>query len=302
MRRPSRPVVWAEPARVFFAQSWAPRCRRARGRVEIDQREVFEGNSVLRAGRNRSCDDEAHGRHRRVGLSADLPRCEHAEPRGARARGRDAAARDRRAGGHVHSAGRACLTGAMPARAPAASRTLVLPRRRRGRALEAVEPSRRRREIWEAARRHDRRCTCAISSGGTTCTARSISRLDATADLLGRRPQTPRTSHRARRGAGRSSGGRFGRVPALLLVWGPNAGHSLERWIAEAARYVYDTRRPTLTLVYLPQPPRTTNCSASVHTTRRFATDLRAIDDVAGELIEHVRRDGRASSCCRSTR
>src|SRR6266850_171490 len=44
---------------------------------------------------------------------------------------------------------------------------------------------------------------------------------------------------------------RFGEFP-LFFFWGPNADIRSSRWIAEAARYVYDTRRPSLTLVYLP--------------------------------------------------
>ncbi len=82
---------------------------------------------------------------------------------------------------------------------------------------------------------------------------------------------------------------RFGEFP-LFYFWGPNADIRSSRWIAEAARYVYDTRRPSLTLVYLPHLDY--NLQRLGPNDPRIAPDLRAIDDVAGELIEHVRRDG----------
>src|SRR6266568_1487079 len=44
---------------------------------------------------------------------------------------------------------------------------------------------------------------------------------------------------------------RLGAFP-LFDFWGPGAGIRSSRWIADCARHVYDARRPTLTLVYLP--------------------------------------------------
>src|SRR5919197_4676542 len=44
---------------------------------------------------------------------------------------------------------------------------------------------------------------------------------------------------------------RLGTFP-LFNFWGPRADIVSSRWIADCARHVYDTRRPTLTLVYLP--------------------------------------------------
>ncbi len=82
---------------------------------------------------------------------------------------------------------------------------------------------------------------------------------------------------------------RLGDFP-LFFFWGPNADIRSSRWIAEAARHVYDTRRPTLTLVYLPHLDY--NLQRLGPDDPAMAADLRAIDDVAGELIAHVRRDG----------
>ncbi len=44
---------------------------------------------------------------------------------------------------------------------------------------------------------------------------------------------------------------RLGTFP-LFNFWGPAADVASSRWIAGCARYVYDTYRPTLTLVDLP--------------------------------------------------
>ncbi len=76
----------------------------------------------------------------------------------------------------------------------------------------------------------------------------------------------------------------------LFFFWGPNADIRSSRWIAAAARHVYDTRKPTLTLVYLPHLDY--DLQRLGPDDPAVAADLRAIDDVAGELIAHVRRDG----------
>jgi hypothetical protein len=86
-------------------------------------------------------------------------------------------------------------------------------------------------------------------SGGTTCTARRTSPSP-------RAPSIPRTAQdpgiyaeppelRAELSK------RLGTFP-LFHFWGPNADIRSSRWIRECARYIYDTRGPTLTLVYLP--------------------------------------------------
>ena len=80
----------------------------------------------------------------------------------------------------------------------------------------------------------------------------------------------------------------------LFSFWGPRRGHRRRRsGSRECARHVYDTRRPTLTLVYLPHLD---------YDLQRFGperpdvprSDLREIDAVCGELIEHVRARRRA--------
>jgi predicted AlkP superfamily pyrophosphatase or phosphodiesterase len=82
---------------------------------------------------------------------------------------------------------------------------------------------------------------------------------------------------------------RLGEFP-LFEFWGPRAGIRASEWIARAAQHVFDTRKPTLSLVYLPHLD---------YDLQRFGPDdprirasLRAIDGVCAELIEHVERAG----------
>jgi predicted AlkP superfamily pyrophosphatase or phosphodiesterase len=82
---------------------------------------------------------------------------------------------------------------------------------------------------------------------------------------------------------------RLGQFP-LFDFWGPGADIVSSRWIAACACHVYDTRRPTLTLVYLPHLDYNLQRLGPDHPA--IARDLRAIDALCGELIEHVRRDG----------
>ena len=76
----------------------------------------------------------------------------------------------------------------------------------------------------------------------------------------------------------------------LFHFWGPAADIRSSRWIAACARAVFDAKRPTLTLVYLPHLDYNLQRLGPEHPA--IADDLRAIDAVAGELIEHVRDAG----------
>jgi predicted AlkP superfamily pyrophosphatase or phosphodiesterase len=76
----------------------------------------------------------------------------------------------------------------------------------------------------------------------------------------------------------------------LFDFWGPGAGIRSSRWITECARRVYDTRRPTLTLVYLPHLDY--GLQRWGPHSPRIRDDLRAIDGLCGELIDHVIGDG----------
>jgi predicted AlkP superfamily pyrophosphatase or phosphodiesterase len=82
---------------------------------------------------------------------------------------------------------------------------------------------------------------------------------------------------------------RLGRFP-LFNFWGPTADVISSRWIADCARYVYESRRPTLTLVYLPHLDYNLQRLGPAHPDLR--KDLAAIDQLCGELGEHLRCDG----------
>ncbi|HEY2387386.1 MAG TPA: nucleotide pyrophosphatase/phosphodiesterase family protein [Candidatus Binatia bacterium] len=143
-------------------------------------------------------------------------------------------------------------------------------------------------KLWEAARRQDPSFTCAnlfwwynmYSSVDHAVTPRPIYLADGL--KLPDFYTEPSELHGELRQ-------RLGDFP-LFHFWGPNADIRSSRWIADAARYVYDTRKPTLTLVYLPHLDY--NLQRLGPGDPAIAADLRAIDDVAGELIAHVRADG----------
>ncbi len=76
----------------------------------------------------------------------------------------------------------------------------------------------------------------------------------------------------------------------LFHFWGPGADISSSRWIADCARYIDETRRPTLTLVYLPHLDYNLQ-RLGIHAPA-IRNDLSAIDAVCGGVIDQVQRDG----------
>jgi predicted AlkP superfamily pyrophosphatase or phosphodiesterase len=82
---------------------------------------------------------------------------------------------------------------------------------------------------------------------------------------------------------------RFGRFP-LFQFWGPATSIASSRWIAEAALYVRRTRRPTLSLVYLPHLDY--DLQRYGPDDPRSASSLREIDAVAGALIAEASQNG----------
>ncbi|WP_438027339.1 alkaline phosphatase family protein [Sorangium sp. So ce233] len=143
-------------------------------------------------------------------------------------------------------------------------------------------------KIWEAARRRDPTFTCAklfwwynmYSSADYAVTPRPIYWADGLKlpDIY-TEPASLRDELVFR----------LGEFP-LFNFWGPNADIRSTEWIARCARHVYDTRRPTLTLVYLPHLDYNLQRLGPDHPA--IKNDLRAVDAVCGELIEHVQRDG----------
>ncbi|WP_437968886.1 nucleotide pyrophosphatase/phosphodiesterase family protein [Sorangium sp. So ce260] len=143
-------------------------------------------------------------------------------------------------------------------------------------------------KIWEAARRRDPTFTCAklfwwynmYSSADYAVTPRPIYWADGLKlpDIY-TEPASLRDELVFQ----------LGEFP-LFNFWGPNADIRSTAWIARCARHVYDTRRPTLTLVYLPHLDYNLQRLGPDHPA--IKDDLRAVDAVCGELIEHVRKDG----------
>jgi predicted AlkP superfamily pyrophosphatase or phosphodiesterase len=76
----------------------------------------------------------------------------------------------------------------------------------------------------------------------------------------------------------------------LFSFWGPNANLSSSEWIADASRAVIDRHRPELSVVYLPHLDYALQKYGPKHPNIR--QEVRAIDAVAGKLIEHVRAQG----------
>lgn len=143
-------------------------------------------------------------------------------------------------------------------------------------------------KVWDAAKRLDPAFTCAklfwwfnmYSSADIAVTPRPLYPADGRkipdiyAEPAELRPELTE---------------RLGAFP-LFRFWGPKADIVSSRWIADCARHIYDTRRPTLTLVYLPHLDY--NLQRLGPRDPRTAADVGKIDALCGELIEHVRKDG----------
>ena len=143
-------------------------------------------------------------------------------------------------------------------------------------------------KVWDAARRVDSDFTCAqlfwwynmYSAADYTVTPRPMYPAD------GRKIPDVYTQPMSLRDELNAKLGTF----PLFNYWGPRADISTSRWIADCARHIYDTRHPSLTLVYLPHLDY--NLQRLGPGDPRLATDLRAVDAICGELIEHSERDG----------
>jgi predicted AlkP superfamily pyrophosphatase or phosphodiesterase len=84
---------------------------------------------------------------------------------------------------------------------------------------------------------------------------------------------------------------RLGPFP-LFSYWGANAGIASSQWIAAAARYVLDTSRPDLALVYLPHLDY--DLQRHGPGSSQAATAARAVDEVAGLLADAAQERGAA--------
>ncbi|MGA7327300.1 MAG: nucleotide pyrophosphatase/phosphodiesterase family protein, partial [Rhodomicrobium sp.] len=147
-------------------------------------------------------------------------------------------------------------------------------------------------KIWEAGRRRDPAFTCANMFWWYN--------MYSTVDISA----TPRPMYPA---DGRKIPDHYAEPPALhdelnaLLgpfplfnFWGPMTSIVSSRWIADATLHVRKTRKPTLTLCYLPHLDYGLQKWGPTPEDPRVAADLAEVDALAGELIEDAEsRSGR---------
>ena len=145
-------------------------------------------------------------------------------------------------------------------------------------------------KIWEAGRRRDPAFTCAKMFWWYN--------MYASADFSA----TPRPMYPA---DGRKIPDHYAEPPELhdeldrllgpfplFRFWGPATDISATRWIAEATAHVLRSRRPTLTLCYLPHLDYGLQKWGPDPSDPRVAADLGEVDAVCGELMDAARAEG----------
>jgi len=146
-------------------------------------------------------------------------------------------------------------------------------------------------KVWEAAKRRDPSFTCAkmfwwynmYSSADVSATPRPMYPADGRKipDHYAEPPELHDELDRL-----------LGPFP-LFRFWGPATDISSTRWIARATEHVMRTRRPTLTLCYLPHLDYGLQKWGPDPRDPRVRKDLAEVDAVCGELIEAARQEGR---------
>ena len=84
---------------------------------------------------------------------------------------------------------------------------------------------------------------------------------------------------------------KLGKFP-LFKFWGPVADITSSDWITRSTLHVMETRNPTLTLTYLPHLDYNLQRLGPDLDHTRLQQDLREVDDLCGELIEHADSTG----------
>lgn len=143
-------------------------------------------------------------------------------------------------------------------------------------------------KIWDAAKKRNPEFTCAkmfwwynmYSSADWSVTPRPLYPAD------GRKLPDIWTDPTNLR---QSLNNKLGTFP-LFNFWGPTADIVSSKWIAQATLEVYDSKNPTLTLAYLPHLDYNLQRLGPDHP--QVAKDLQQIDDLCGEIIGHVQKDG----------
>lgn len=143
-------------------------------------------------------------------------------------------------------------------------------------------------KIWDAARARDAAFTCAklfwwfnmYSTADLAVTPRPMYPAD------GRKLPDVHTHPAELRDQLQAQ---FGQFP-LFDFWGPRAGITSSKWITAAALDVWRTRKPTLSLVYLPHLDY--DLQRFGPESEQAVTAVREIDSLCGDLIEQAERDG----------
>jgi len=138
-------------------------------------------------------------------------------------------------------------------------------------------------KIWDAGRRRDPAFTCAKMFWWYN--------MYSSADFSA----TPRPMYPA---DGRKIPDHYAEPPGLLgtfplfRFWGPATDISSSRWIARSTEHVLRTRRPTLTLSYLPHLDYGLQKWGPNPDDTRIAKDLRDVDALCGTLIDAAHAEG----------
>jgi len=145
-------------------------------------------------------------------------------------------------------------------------------------------------KIWDAGRRRDPAFTCAkmfwwynmYSSADFSATPRPMYPADGR-KIPDHYAEPP--------GLHDELGGLLGTFP-LFRFWGPATDISSSRWIARSTEHVLRTRRPTLTLSYLPHLDYGLQKWGPNPDDPRIAKDLREVDALCGTLIDAAHAEG----------
>ncbi len=145
-------------------------------------------------------------------------------------------------------------------------------------------------KVWEAARRRDPSFTCAKLFWWFN--------MYSSADFaVTPRPQYPADGRKLPdvysepTELGRELQDTLGTFP-LFQFWGPRAGIVASDWIAKASERVFSTRKPTLTLVYLPHLDYDLQRFGPEHP--RAIAAVAAVDAVCGPLLDAADKAGAA--------
>ena len=143
-------------------------------------------------------------------------------------------------------------------------------------------------KVWEAGRKRDSEFTCLkyFWWPGMASTADVFGNVRPVYYVDGRKGPD---MYMSRPGLAEELQEKFGTFP-LFKFWGPGVDISSSQWIADSARYLFDNERPTLSLIYLTHLDYRQQTHGPEDPS--FENEIKAFDDLAGDLIDHFRSQG----------